>query len=327
MSKFNENQINSPEELGEHTEAEIEYDVEKLEAKAVGETSGYSTLSRLAEYIQEIRKYRFLTKEEQDEIWENRTQDNIERIVNSHLRLVIDIVNDYMPYNYRNESNFMDLIQAGNLGLIHAAQVFDPNRNAKFITHAHYWIRSYVRNELDNIRCGAIRKPGHILAAFSTIAKVEERLEQILGRAPTDRDIKVALDGVFPEDKISDLLQMKSSSTLSLDMQYFQDEEEGTLMNCIGDNSMEERIEADIRQQAVDQGINEALDPKLSLIIKAHFGLGEFKDDPKTLDEIAQLLKDSGLNPTVVSKERVRQLENKALDLLRKNPTILALVS
>lgn len=117
MSKFNENQISNPEELGEHTEAEIEYDVEKLEAKAVGETSGYSTLSRLAEYIQEIRKYRFLTKEEQDEIWENRTQDNIERVVNSHLRLVIDIVNDYMPYNYRNESNFMDLIQAGNLAL------------------------------------------------------------------------------------------------------------------------------------------------------------------------------------------------------------------
>ena len=145
MSKFNESQINNPEELGEHTEAEIEYDVEKLEAKAVGETSDYSTLSRLAIYIRDIRKYRFLTKEEQDEIWENRTQDNIERIVNSHLRLVIDIVNDYMPYNYRNESNFMDLIQAGNLGLMHAAQVYDPNRNAKFITHAHYWIRSYVR--------------------------------------------------------------------------------------------------------------------------------------------------------------------------------------
>ena len=90
---------------------------------------------------------------------------------------------------------------------------------------------------------------------------------------------------------------------------------------------MEEKLESDIQQQAVDQGINEALDPRLNLIIKAHFGLGEFRDDPKTLDEIAKLLKDRGLDSVVVSKERIRQLEAKALDLLRKNPTILALVS
>ena len=327
MSKFNEDQINNPEELGEHTEAEIESDVEKLEVEAAGETRDSSKLGGLAGYIRDIRKYRFLTKEEQDEIWKDRTKENIERIINSHLRLVIDIVNDYMPYNYRNEANFMDLIQAGNMGLMHAAQVFDPNRNAKFITHAHYWVRAYVRNELDNIRCGVIRKPGHILAAFSTIAKVEERLEQILGRTPIDSDLKVALDGVFPEEKISDLLQMKSSSILSLDMQYSADEEEGTLMDCIGDNSMEETIATDIQQQAVDQGIDEALDPRLNFIIKAHFGLGEFRDDPKTLDEIAQLLTARGFDSAVVSKERVRQLENKALDLLRKNPTILALVS
>lgn len=327
MSKFNEDQIDNLE-LGEHTEAEIESDVEKLEMEAAGETRDLSKLSGLAGYIRDIRKYRFLTKEEQDEIWKNRTKSNIERLINSHLRLVIDIVNDYMPYNYRNESNFMDLVQAGNMGLMHAAEVFDPSRNVKFITHAHYWVRAYVRNELDVIRCGAIRKPNHILAAFSTIAKVEERLEQILDRTPTEEDLRVALDGIFPDDKISDLLQLKSSSVLSLDVQYStDDDEEGTLMDCIGDNSMEEKLESDIQQQAVDQGINEALDPRLNLIIKAHFGLGEFRDDPKTLDEIAKLLKDRGLDSVVVSKERIRQLEAKALDLLRKNPTILALVS
>lgn len=328
MSKFNEDQINNLEELGERTEAEIESDVEKLEEVAAGETSDSSRLGGLTRYIRDIRKYRFLTKEEQDEIWrKNRTKDNIERIINSHLQLVIDIVNDYMPYNYCNESNFMDLVQAGNMGLIHAAQVFDPNRNVKFITHAHYWVRAYIRNELDNIRCGVIRKPGHILAAFSTIAKVEERLDQVLGRTPTDGDLKVALDGIFPEDKISDLLQLKSSSILSLDMQYSTDEEEGTLMNYVGDNSMEEMIQTEMQYQEVDKGIDEVLDPRLRFIIKAHFGLGEFRDDPKTLDEIAQLLKVRGFNSAVISKERVRQLENKALDLLRKNPTILSLVS
>lgn len=327
MLKINENQINNLEELEEHSEAEIESDVEKLEAQAAGETIDHSKIGGLAGYIRDIRKYHFLTKEEQDEVWENRTKENIERMIHSHLRLVIDIVNDYMPYSYRNEANFMDLIQAGNMGLIHAVQVFDPSRNVKFVTHAHYWIRAYIRNELDNIRCGAIKKPGHILAAFSTIAKVEERLGQILGRIPTDSDLKVALDGIFPENKISELLQMKSSSILSLDMQYSEDKEEGTLMDYIGDNLTEEKIQTNIQRQTVDKGLDEALDPRLKLIIKARFGLGEFRDNPKTLDEIAQLLKARGFDSTVISKERVRQLENKALNLLKKNPTMISLIS
>lgn len=327
MSKFNEGRINAPEELGEHTEAEIESDVERLEEVAARETGGSPKQGGLTGYIRDIRKYRFLTKEEQDEIWKNRTKDNVNRIINSHLRLVIDIVNDYMPYNHRNESDFMDLVQAGNLGLVHAAQIFDPSRNVKFITHAHYWVRAYVRNELDNLRCGAVRKPSHILAAFSTISKTEERLGQILGRTPTEDDLKVALDGVFPEDKVSELLQMKSGSILSLDMEYSGDEEEGTLMDYVGDDSTEESIEADMRREAVGQGIDETLDPRLRFVIEARFGLGEFRDDPKTLDEIAGLMKARGFASTVVSKERVRQLENRALNLLKQNPTILSLVS
>lgn len=327
MLENNEIQIENLKELNEYTESEIMSDVTELEREVLKGDQDLSKLTGLAGYIRDVKKYRFLTKEEQDEVWRNRTPSNIERLINSHLRLVIDIVNQLMPYSYRNEPNFMDLIQAGNIGLMHAVENFDPSRNVKFITYAHGWIRTYVHNELNNIRCGAIKKPKHILEAFSTITKVEERLTKILGRTPSEDDIRVALDGVFPDEKITELLRLKSSSILSLDMQLSTEDEGTTLMDCISDSSEDERTQQNVSAEGILRGLNEALDPKMRLIISAHYGLGEFKDKALTLDGIARLLKERGLSDTTVTKERIRQLEKKALKLLKKNPTILSLVS
>ena len=323
MEKENIQNQNTEIEEAEISEKEINADIKALEK---GTLAARALTGCLSGYLVDLRRCKILTKEEEDAIWAHKTPEGIQTIIEGHLRMVVAIVNKILPYDYRNEDDFMDLIQAGNMGLMKATQSFNPSRGAKFSTHAYHWITTYVKNELAEKRCGPIKKPAHILAAFATITKVEQRLELALERKPTSNEIVVALDGVFPEEKVRDLLQLKMTQTLSLDMQY-GDDEDSTLADYIGDDGNEDSFEKFNRQSAIDAAMEECLDERLRLLICARYGLGEFEhQEPRTLGEVSELLVKRGLTPKPISKERIRQLEERALELLRNNSTLVSML-
>lgn len=323
MEKENIQNQNIATEEVEISEKEINADIQALEKDTLTTRALTGCLSG---YLADLRKCKILTKEEEDAIWAHKTPEGIHTIIEGHLRMVVAIVNKILPYDYRNEDDFMDLIQAGNMGLMKATENFNPKRGTKFSTHAYHWITTYVRNELAEKRCGPIKKPAHILAAFATLTKVEQRLELALDRKPTNDEIAVALDGVFTVEKVNDLLQLKVTQTLSLDMQY-GDDEDSTLADYIGDDSNEESFEKFSRRSAIDTAMEECLDERLRLLICARYGLGEFEhQEPRTLGEVAELFVKRGLTPKPISKERIRQLEERALELLRNNPTLVSML-
>ena len=173
------------------SESAMDSSIETLETESATMIAGGKRM--LAAYLHDIGHFHGMSKEEEEEAWARRSKTDIENILNSHLRMVVAIVERISPYAQTKDADFMDLIQAGNMGLIRATKSFDPSRGSKFSTHAYYWISTYVRNELGNQRCGAIKKPAHVLAAFAFVSKLEGRLALALGRKPTQQELMVMM--------------------------------------------------------------------------------------------------------------------------------------
>ena len=298
---------------------DLNKEIEHLE-EGLGENSSPSSLSS---YLKTIKNFKNLRKEEENLLLERKTPIDVEKIINSHLRLVVSIVEKLFPYNLKNESDFMDLIQAGNIGLIEAINTFDPTKNNKFSTHAYYWISSRVRKEISEKKCGLIKKPKHVLAAFGLLLNIENKINSLFNRLPTQKEVNLIFSGIFSEDQIKDLLLLRSTQTLSLDMEYDDDKE--TLSDFIGENSVEESFETEDQATTIRHKIQEILNPRLYLLICARYGIGEFEGSPKTLEEISHLFVEKGFNDKPISTERVRQLEEKAIDALQHDAVLLKL--
>ena len=324
----NENEVENmtacDEEIGD---TEIDLSVQELENESAMIPG---SKKMLLTYLREIGGFRPLTKAEEAMAWARRSRVDIENIVDSHLKMVVAIANKISPYSKTAEGNFMDLVQAGNMGLMKATNSFDSNRGVKFSTYAFHWISSYIRSEAANQRSG-IKKPAYVLAAFNVIAKIEDRLEAILKHNPTQAELEVALDGIFTEERLAALLSERTSKVLSLDAVYddpslSSDGDSGaSLSNCVPDSGFDEKIEQMETADAVMAGIKSSLDPKLQVLICARFGLGEFRENPRTLGEVADILEERGLTNKKLTQERIRQLEKEALGALRENPELLKL--
>lgn len=314
------------------TDEEVSESISELEREASSVDKYPKHL--LATYMTEIGGYPRLSAEEEAAIWKTREKSDLVKVVNGHLKMVVAIVNKLSPHGQTAEGDFMDLVQAGNMGLLRAASTFDPNRGNRFSTHAFYWISTYVKSELANQRCGCIKKPAHVLAAFGVVTKVEERLAAALGRTPTEQELEVALDGIFADEKLDDLLRLKTTQVMSLDVDYgngaSNDDAESTgsvatLSNSTPDARYDEEVERQETADAVMQGIKAALPPRLQVLVCARFGLGEWKDMPCQLKEVANILAERGLTKKVLTQERVRQLQEEAIEILRNDPNMKAL--
>ena len=166
------------------------------------------------------------------------------------------------------------------------------------------------------------------------MTKVEERLAAALGRTPTEQELEVALDGIFADEKLDDLLRLKTTQVMSLDVDYgngaSNDDAESTgsvatLSNSTPDARYDEEVERQETADAVMQGIKAALPPRLQVLVCARFGLGEWKDMPCQLKEVANILAERGLTKKVLTQERVRQLQEEAIEILRNDPNMKAL--
>ena len=223
-----------------------------------------------------------------------------ERLIEANTRLVVSIAKRYQGQGI----DFLDLIQAGNEGLITATDKFDYHRGNKFGTYATWWIRQAVTRMLKN-QCRTVRIPVHATNRIRRLYGVMQRLEQDLGCRPTPEEIAEEMD--LEPDRVRWLLKV-SQRSYSLD-KPMGEEGDGTLGDLIEDDDVPpptELAEQHILREELEDALN-ALTHREARVLRMRFGLGG--QEERTLRDIGQKLG--------VTRERIRQIEAKGLRKLR----------
>lgn len=286
---------------------EQEFDEIELEAAEKNPLSEDSTKT----YLREIGRHRLLTGKEEIELARAaRTGDERarKRLIQSNLRLVVSIARRYTNRGL----TFLDLIQEGSMGLMRATEKFDPEKGFKFSTYATWWIRQAITRALAD-KSRAIRVPVHMNERLSKMYKVVRQLREKLGRAPTVEEIAEASN--LEKDKLLQIMGA-SKNLLSLDNVY-REGFEATLGEMLEDESAA-KPEENATSELLTRDINrllQTLAPQEREVIKLRFGLANGR--PLTLEESGKILG--------YSRERVRQIEFKAMKKLRNNQSLLGL--
>jgi RNA polymerase primary sigma factor len=269
-----------------------------------------ATTDALQLFLNEIRRYPLLTKDEEIELAKRIEQGDLEakeRMINSNLRLVVSIAKKYQG----QELSLLDLIQEGIFGLIRAAEKFDYRKGFKFSTYATFWIRQAIQRGLAN-KARTIRIPVHIGQRERKIARAERELSAKLGRDPTDEE--VAAEAELPLDQVEEVREAARAVT-SLDRPVGEEGETalGDLLES-GQPAIDEEVEVSLAEETLRRTIEELPEPERD-VVKLRYGING--DDPQPLRETGRRL---GL-----SAERVRQIESKALKLLATKRELEAL--
>ncbi|QLH44117.1 MAG: RNA polymerase sigma factor RpoS [Coxiellaceae bacterium] len=223
------------------------------------------------------------------------------RMIESNLRLVVKIARRYN----RRGLPFLDLIEEGNLGLMHAIEKFDPERGFRFSTYATWWIRQTIERAIMN-QSRTIRLPIHVLKELNTYLRAARQLTQTLDHEPTCEEIATMVDK--PIDEIKRILDLNKDAT-SIDNPMAQDTDK-PLVDIIADDNNLDPVDllqdADL-QEHLETWLSQ-LNDKQQEIIARRFGLHGY--DKATLEEVGEAV---GL-----TRERVRQIQLEALHKLRK---------
>ncbi len=225
-----------------------------------------------------------------------------DHMVRANLRLVVSVARRYE----RKELQLADLIQEGNIGLMHAADKYDYEKGFKFSTYATWWIRqSMTRALADQGR--NIRIPGHMMEIVNRVQRAERDLTAELGRFPTPEE--VAVRSSLTVEKLLDIMQLAIPTT-SLDAPVGYNTDDLTVGDTIANTDENDPLSSTERSQlreVVEKTLND-LPVREQEIVAMRFGIGEF-DRVYTLEEVADKMK--------VTRERVRQIEQKTLARLR----------
>jgi len=292
-----------PEEEDEpETDDSPEPYIEKGRRKTVGDS--------VKVYLKEIGQIALLSAQQEYEVAKKVAEGDKEAkdlLISSNLRLVVAMAKEYLNRGL----SFQDLIQEGNIGLMRAVEKFDYSKGFRFSTYATWWIRqSMVRAIADQSH--DIRLPVHMTEQITRVKKVERQLLQELNREPTAEEIAAKIDGMTAE-KIRDI-QKISLDTLSLESPA-GDEDNSTLSDFIQDTSAVDPVayaNSSVLREQVDMLLKE-LPEREEKIVRMRFGL-DGTGKPKTLEEVG--------NECRVTRERIRQIESKALRRLHRSMQI-----
>jgi RNA polymerase primary sigma factor len=254
-------------------------------------------------YLKEIGKVNLLKKQDEMELSKRMDEGDIhakDLLAVANLRLVVSIAKKYTGRGIL----FLDLIQEGNIGLIRAVEKFDYKKGYKFSTYATWWIRQAItRSIADQSR--TIRIPVHMVETINKLRKVSRQLMQEIHRKPTEEEIAEAMG--MSVLKVQEILRI-SHLPLSLEMPV--GEENGQLSDFIEDVS-----QRSFEKNMINESLKETLQEVLSdlqdreeRVLKLRFGIED--GIPKTLEEVGQIFN--------VTRERIRQIEAKALEKLRQ---------
>ncbi|MEX0649468.1 MAG: RNA polymerase sigma factor RpoD/SigA [Candidatus Andersenbacteria bacterium] len=263
--------------------------------------------STLGIYLREIGQYKLLTAEE-EKILGRRVQkgDNKARqqFIEANLRLVVNVAKRYSRPG--DAEALLDLIQEGNLGLFRAVERFNPKLGHRFTTYAMYWIRQAIQRYL--VQRPVVRLPEHIQAQVNKMRRQRHILHHELGRQPTTQDLAEALD--ISEEHLLRLEQY-SQAVVSLEQPINAEGEESTELGALIadlDTPQPEYIAGQQLLRAQVREVLEQLPQRERNILTKRFGLVD--GVPRTLDDIG---KEIG-----VSRERIRQIQNEAVERIRK---------
>lgn len=264
-----------------------------------------TNINDIQTFLKQVGQYELLTEEEEKDLftkYKNGNSQLKEELINRNLKLVIAIAKKYKGTNL----SFMDLVQEGTFGLIAAVDKFDINLGFKFSTYATYWIKQAISKAIVN-KNRAIRLPAHINNKLSKIKQVQRELSLELNHEPTEKQIADKLN--ISEQEVKNLLDMDLTS-LSLDAPV-GDEDDGTIGDFIEDVKFESPTSALMKNDLKEQLLKtmDSLDIREKEVLIKRYGL--IDNEPMTLEEVG---KEMGL-----SRERIRQIEEKALRKMR-NP-------
>jgi RNA polymerase primary sigma factor len=266
-----------------------------------------STYDSIQIYLREIGQYPLLTAAEERELAKRIEKDDNEArniLARSNLRLVVSIAKKYVGRS--PDLTLLDLIQEGNLGLFRAVDKFDWKKGYKFSTYATWWIRQAITRALAD-QSRTIRIPVHMVETIAKYKQVSRRLSQTLGRDPQAEEIAVEM-GVEPE-KIYQIEKI-NQDTLSLENPVGSDDDEkSTLGDFIADDKIPSPVQESSERILSEQvrSILDDLSPKERKILEMRHGL---------LDGIYHTLEEVG-KEFGVTRERIRQIEAKALEKIR----------
>lgn len=257
-------------------------------------------------YLREIGKIPLLSAEEELKLaYEIKAGDKEakDKMAEANMRLVVSIAKRYVGRGL----DLLDLIQEGNTGLLRAVEKFDPDKGFKFSTYATWWIRQAITRAIAD-QARTIRIPVHMVETINKLLRTQRRLTQELNREPTNEEIAEAME--IEVDKVEHIMKIKQDIS-SLDASIRDDEEDSVLSDFIEDEDTVSPEESATNQLLKEQvkDILGALTEREQKILKLRFGLEDGKQH--TLEEVGQEFS--------VTRERIRQIEAKALAKLRKH--------
>ena len=270
---------------------------------------GGSHSDALHAYLRAISKLSRLTAEEERDLGrriQHGDEDALRHLVEGNLRFVVSYTKRYRGLGVP----FLDLIHEGNLGLMEAARRFDPGRNVKFITYAVWWIRQAITHAL-SLQSRAFSLPQKLSGVAARMGRQVATLTEQLERTPTSREIADDLD--ISEDSVDALLRIGSSDVSLSDRLGSRGDADGPEIGDLIEQDAVPAVEEELLHKAAAARVRAALgelDEKEREIVELRYGLDR-DGEPRTLQEVGDLL--------TLSRERIRQIESRAKEKLRRS--------
>lgn len=288
----------------EDSEAGLAQEDLEQEIILLSKIEGSDTIDPVRQYLREIGKYPLLDAEEEVELakrFEKAEKRAKDKLTESNLRLVVSIAKKYIGRGL----SLLDLIQEGNQGLIRAVEKYDWRRGFKFSTYATWWIRQAITRAIAD-QARTIRIPVHMVETINKIYRTSQRLMQQLGREATPEEIGEELD--LTGDRIREIFKI-SQETTSLQTPVGEDDE-SVLGDFIEDDRLLSPVDAASKELLKDhlRSVLSMLQEREAKVLSLRFGL-DGNGEAKTLEEVGKIFG--------VTRERIRQIEAKALRKLR----------